>query len=328
MLHHDIYNELSSICECKKDANIGVNSWIGTGGNAEILAIPKSINEIVNIVKLRNKFHKNIQIVVIGARSNSIIKMSGVKGITIWLKNMHKIEKISENQIAVECGCLDRTIAHFCAENCISDMEFLIGVPGTMGGNIHTNAGCYGSEIKDVLISCEAVNQEGEIVKFSNKDMLFGYRSTGIKNHIFASVVLQGSIAESITIFAKIDEITKKRELTQPIGKKTAGSTFKNPKIFNIESWNKIAKYFQKDFEHEVKNEMIYSNKIHSWMLIEAAGMKGFMIGGAQVSEKHCNFLINVDNATSDDFIELGECVISKVFDAFGVKLEWEIEII
>lgn len=323
-----LYEELSKITKCKKDYDIGSNSWIGTGGKADILLLPQNIDELKLSLQKCKEISHEASIHVIGARSNTIVRMGGVRGVTILLRNgFTNIEQIDNNTIRAGCGVPDLNLSNFAANNDIGGMEFLIGIPGTLGGNIRMNAGCYGSEMKDIIVSIEAIDFDGNIVHFDNSDVLFSYRKISLpKNIIFTSAILKGFASQSSSIFEKMNEISQKRKMTQPIGRKTVGSTFKNPKFFAKEAWDRIANYFNKSFDHSIQEDIILSSQVFSWMLIDACNLRGFSIGGAQSSEVHCNFLVNKGNATASDFEDLGEYIISKVYEKFRVKLEWEVD--
>jgi len=318
--------ELKKITKVRYNADIGKNSWIGCGGVAEMLISPCDIDELCEALKLADKFF--ISINIIGARSNTIVMDGIISGLTIWLKKgFNDIKKISDNKILVGCGVLDLTLANFAGENNISGLEFLIGIPGTIGGNIRMNAGCYGSEMKDILESVSCVDFKGNIHNFNNTDIEFSYRKISLPyNLIFINCILGVKSCPSEEIFAKMDEISQKRKKTQPIGRKTVGSTFKNPKYFTKKSFELIQDVLQKKFEYKEINDGIYCDKIHSWMLIDASDIRGFQIGGAKISEIHCNFLVNEGGAIARDFINLGEHIIAKVYEKFGVKLQWEVE--
>ncbi|WP_161982819.1 UDP-N-acetylmuramate dehydrogenase [Candidatus Deianiraea vastatrix] len=322
----DFKAKLEQITKVKYGADIGKTSWIGCGGVAEILISPQSVDELSQSLKLATQY--GVLINVIGARSNTIVRDGILRGLTIWLKKgFTDMENLGDGLVRVGCGALDLTFANFCAENGISGCEFLIGIPGTIGGNIRMNAGCYGGEIKDILQSVDYVDFDGNIGTFTNADMGFSYRKTAIgHNFIFTSAVFKGKIAKSDEIFVKMDEISQKRKKTQPIGRKTVGSTFKNPRFFTKSSFEKICEEFGQNFDCTRENDDFYCDKIHSWMLIDKAGLRGLSHGGAKISDIHCNFLVNEGGATASDFENLGNLVIAKIFDKFGVKLEWEVE--
>lgn len=325
----DLYSKISLFCNIKLNENIGKTSWIGTGGFADFLLLPESEDQLSQALKIIKKIAPEFDIKIIGARSNIIIRMGGVRGIVVLLrKGFTDVKKIDNDTIFVSAGALDLNVANYCAENSISGMEFLVGIPGTIGGNIKMNAGCYGSEIQDIFVECRCVDFYGNVAVLKRNEMNFQYRHLNLsKEYIFTSAILKGSIKNSEEIYAKMNEINEKRKKTQPIGRKTVGSTFKNPKLFSKESWKIITNEFQKSFDCILDGDgNIKSDFIYSWMLIDSCGLRGFKIGDAEVSTIHCNFLVNDGNATSKDFEDLGEFVIKKVEEKFLVKLEWEVD--
>ena len=207
------------------------------------------------------------------------------------------LELLENSQIEAGTAVPDVKAARFAADNGIDGLTFLRGIPGTIGGALRMNGGAYGGETKDVLISARAVDRQGRKIVLNNADMGYSYRHCGAAaDLIFTSAVLQGRPGDKAAILAAMDEITAKRELTQPVKSRTGGSTFKNPE------------------GHK------------SWQLIDAAGLRGLRVGGAHMSELHCNFLINDGNATAHDIETLGETVRERVKAHSGVELEWEIK--
>lgn len=274
------------------------STWFGVGGNADVLYKPEDIEDLSYFIK--NK-PKNLELIVLGVCSNVIIRDKGFRGCVIKLgRNFSNIECGDNDKIIASASALDVNVARFAAENEIGGLEFLIGIPGTIGGALAMNAGAYGTEIKDVLISAKAIDEKGDIIELKNSDIGFGYRKNSLpKDVIFVEAEFLGKKSSKENILAKMKNISESRETTQPIRTKTGGSTFKNP------PGNKKA-----------------------WQLIDEAGLRGYKIGGAQVSEKHCNFLINTGNATATDIESLGEEIIKKVKEKFNITLEWEIKII
>ncbi len=289
--------------EYRFDYPLAKVTWFGVGGNAKILFKPKDISDLSFFLK--NK-PKELPVICFGVFSNVIIKDEGFNGVIIRLgREFANIEKISDDKISAGCGALDANIARFSAENEISNLEFLIGVPGSLGGAIAMNAGAYGREIKDILIEATAIDEDGNILKLKNEDFNFKYRGSLIEKNlskklIYCSAILQGEKSSKEKILEKMNFISSSREATQPVRAKTGGSTFKNPS----------------------------NSEKKAWQLIDEAGCRGLKIGGAVVSEKHCNFLINEGNATANDIINLGEEVRKRVYENSGIMLEWEIKII
>lgn len=244
----DLFSSFDSFADRNGGIGITVES-----GSIENSCAKLTINGIIKVLEAENIINKIPQIEIIGAVSNSIIRDGGIRGMSISLKHgFSDMKKISVDKISVGCGALDSTVAQFAAENNIAGFEFLIGIPGTIGGNIFMNAGCYGSEIVDIFVSCEYVDADGNVGILYKKDINFTYRSANLPHNIILThAILQGKVGKSEEILQKMIEITQKRKQTQPVGRKTVGSTFKNPKYFSKESWELITQHFQSDFPHK-----------------------------------------------------------------------------
>ncbi len=271
-----------------------------TGGIAEIYFSPLDINDLSNFLK---KAPKDMPIHILGFGSNILIRDGILNGIVIRLKNENfsNIEKIDDTTLKCGAFASSVSISKFAAENNIKGMEFLLGIPGSIGGAILSNAGCFEREIKDILISIEAINKNtGEFKTFSCKECGFAYRKCSINNDwIFTSVLIKGEIGKKDDILASMEQIKIKKDNAQPTYTKTSGSTFKNPNTQNP-----------------------------AWKLIKEAGCQGMKLGGAIVSPIHANFIVNEDNATSADIEDLAEKVRLAVYEKFGIMLEYEIKII
>ncbi|MCZ8283462.1 MAG: UDP-N-acetylmuramate dehydrogenase [Aquidulcibacter sp.] len=275
-------------------------TWFRVGGPAEVLFQPADEADLADFLRL---CPADIPILAVGVGSNLIVRDGGVPGVVIRL-SPRGFGQISTNGLQVTAGaaCLDASVAKKAAEAGIAGLEFYRGVPGTIGGALRMNAGCYESETKDVLVSCVAYDRAGQRHEFSCADMGFTYRhTTAPADVIFVSATFQGTADDPAEILARMDAITEKREQSQPIRDKTGGSTFKNP-------------------------DPLQSGGRKSWQVIDAAGLRGYQIGGAQMSEKHCNFMINTGTATAKDLEALGEHVIQQVKATQGVDLHWEIK--
>jgi UDP-N-acetylmuramate dehydrogenase len=275
-------------------------TWFRVGGPAEVLFQPADEADLADFLRL---CPADIPILAVGVGSNLIVRDGGVPGVVIRL-SPRGFGRISTNGLQVTAGaaCLDAIVAKKAAEAGIAGLEFYRGVPGTIGGALRMNAGCYESETKDVLVSCVAYDRAGQRHEFSCADMAFTYRhTTAPADLIFVSATFQGTADDPAEILARMDAITQKREQSQPIRDKTGGSTFKNP-------------------------DPVQSDGRKSWQVIDAAGLRGYQIGGAQISEKHCNFMINTGTATARDLEALGEHVIQQVKETQGVDLHWEIK--
>jgi len=281
----------------KKNYKLDKLNWFNVGGEADYLFKPKNESELASFLKYAKG---QIAFEVIGVGSNMIIRDGGYRGVIIKLgKEFKSINLLENNKISVGCANLDINVANFALAENISGLEFLSGIPGSIGGAVAMNAGAYGKEFKEVMCNVEGFDDMGNKIILSNSDMNYGYRfSNPIKKIIYSSVILQGSRGYREDIAAKMKIIREERELSQPVRAKTSGSSFKNPK------------------------------GMKAWELIDKAGCRGLEIGGAKMSEKHCNFMINTGNATAKDLEDLGKEVVNKVWQKFFVKLEWEVKII
>jgi UDP-N-acetylmuramate dehydrogenase len=268
--------------------------WFRAGGPAEILFRPADAEDLATFLYAKPA---ELPVSVIGVGSNLLIRDGGIPGVVVRLPG--SFGKIAADGTRVRAGAaaLDATVARAGAEAGIAGLEFLRGIPGTLGGALRMNAGCYGREIKDVFVEATAVDAGGAIVTLKPDDMAFVYRNSGVPDGlIFVEAVLQGEAGDPEEIRTRMNTLVEQRESTQPVKSKTGGSTFKNPP------------------GHK------------AWQLIDEAGCRGLKHGAAQVSEKHCNFLINTGEATAADIEGLGEDVRARVREKFGIALEWEIK--
>lgn len=277
--------------------NAKIKNWFDVGGNAEILFRPQDIDDLQFFLQ---NCPKDIPINILGVGSNVIIQDAGITGVLINLTS--EFAKIShqENIITTGTSALCSSVASYSKNCALSNLEFLSSIPGSTGGAIAMNAGCYGSDISEVLIKVTAIDYDGNLIELKAEDFKFEYRKNNLsKNYIFlsASFACKNSTIELVS--AKIAEFNNNRQNTQPVRVKTGGSTFKNPK-------NTYKK---------------------AWQLIDEIGYRGFKKGDAQISEKHCNFMINTNKAKAQDLLELGEEIKKKVKDKFHIDLEWEIKI-
>lgn len=276
------------------DVDLSKLCWFGVGGKASVLFSPADQDDLIHFLK--NK--EDIPIFVFGVGSNILIRDGGFNGVVIRLGNStNYIKLISDYMIEVGASVLDQNVASFAIDKKIGGMEFLSGIPGTIGGGLAMNAGAYGREFAHIVRKVHAVDLDGNLLEFTNQDMHFKYRSNGLKESvIFLSAALQGYRASLEEIEMCINRIKTQRNATQPVkGVKTGGSTFKNP-LYN-----------------------------KAWKLIDEAACRGLKIGGAQVSELHCNFIMNNGNATAADIEQLIEVLQKRVFDSSGITLESEI---
>ena len=292
-------NSLKIISKLKSkfyfDYNIGKLTWFRTGGKAKIFILVENSEEleiILNEIKDENYY-------VLGSGSNLLIRDSGFNGIVLKLGKGFNIFNIFENKLEVGASILDINLSNFALKNNFEGFEFLSGIPGSIGGAIKMNAGCFGSETKDILDSVEIYTSNFEKKIIKRKDINLEYRSSNIQNdQIITKAKFDIKFGNSINIKEKMEYIKEKRLLSQPIKYKTSGSTFKNPP------------------------------NLFAAKLIEESGCKGLTFGDAVVSQKHANFLINKGNATASDLENLGKIIIEKVYKKFNVNLNWEVKII
>ena len=275
-------------------------SWFNLGGPAEYLFKPDNKQQLIKFLK-ENKIHK-LKIFIIGAGSNTLIRDKGIKGVVIKLgKGFGGINLINKNTIEVGASVLDRKVANFAKENNISDFEFLSCIPGSIGGAVIMNSGCYENDISKVLRSIKVIDIDECIEKeFKREEIEFYYRGTNLSNKfIITSVTMRGSLGVKEKIEKKQIDFIERKKLSQPSQVKTCGSTFKN----------------------------IVNDK-KAWQFIKESGCDKFKVGDAQISKKHCNFFINNGNANSSDIELLINKVKKTVSEKTGVNLELEIKII
>ena len=276
-------------------------TWFRVGGPADVLFLPADADDVAEFVAA---LPASTPVLPIGVGSNLIVRDRGVEGVVIRLagRAFAQIEPLGDGKIKAGAGALDSMVAKGAAKAGIAGLEFYVGVPGTIGGALTMNAGCYGRETKDVLVEATVLTRSGERVAIPASEFGFTYRHNALPpDLIFLDATFQGTPDAPEAISARMAEITAKREGSQPIREKTGGSTFKNP--------------FTADGE-----------KLSAWMLVDEAGMRGYRHGGAQVSEKHANFLINTGEATAADIEGLGEDVRTAVKAKHGIELQWEIK--
>jgi UDP-N-acetylmuramate dehydrogenase len=282
----------------RANADLSKTNWFQVGGNAEILFRPKDVDDLCLFLK---NISKNIPLTILGVGSNIIIKDGGIAGVVIKLSG--EFAKITNQDDIISAGAaaLCFNVANYSKNFGLANLEFLTGIPGSIGGAIAMNSGCYGSDISKTLITATAIDYNGNLIKLKNSDFGFCYRSNKIaKNYIFISGDFKTQKANQEEIAARIISYNQARQETQPIKSKTGGSTFKNPANCDKKAWQ----------------------------LIDEAGCRGLKIGDAQISEKHCNFMINNGNASANQLIELGQKVQKIVKEKTGIELEWEIKIL
>jgi UDP-N-acetylmuramate dehydrogenase len=268
-------------------------TWFRVGGPAEVMFRPADIEDLMLFLSVVSP---EIDITVIGVGSNLLVRDGGVPGVVIRLGREFAGVKAEGDSVSVGAGALDINVALAARDAGIAGLEFLSGIPGTIGGGLRMNGGAYGSEFKDILVSARAIDNHGALHQLSPEDMGFSYRSTAVsEDWLFIDAVLKGRSEPVAEIARRMAEIKESREQNQPVRSQTGGSTFANPE------------------------------GAKAWELIDKAGCRGLTRGGAMVSEHHCNFLINTGSATAADLEGLGEEVRRRVYESSGVTLEWEI---
>ena len=269
-------------------------TWFRVGGPAQVLFMPEDEGDLAYFLE---KLPADVPVTVVGLGSNLIVRDGGIPGVVIRLGRGFSDVKAEGTRIVAGAAVPDVKVARAAQEAGIAGLSFLRGIPGGIGGALRMNGGAYGGETKDVLVSARAVDRAGRVHVLSNADMHYTYRHCGApEDFIFTEATFEGHSGDRDTIAAEMDKITGSREATQPIKSRTGGSTFKNPP------------------GHK------------AWQLIDAAGCRGLIVGGAQVSELHCNFLINLGTATATDIETLGETVRKRVRKNSSIELEWEIK--
>lgn len=279
--------------------NAAIKTWFDVGGNAEVLFKPKDIEDLAFFLINRPE---DLQLYFLGAGSNVIISDEGLSGVLIRPGSEFADISYKDGRLTAGCSCLNANLIEFCKNKALSGLEFLSGVPGSVGGAVAMNAGCYGNEVADALISVKAIDYKGNIKNFDVKDIDFDYRSNPLVNDFFfLEAVFAVEEGDSKDIANKINILCEARYNSQPIRAKTGGSTFKNP-------------------------DPDTSGGKKAWQLIDEVGFRGKKIGGAMFSEKHCNFLVNNSNASASDLVSLGNKAAKEVFDSLKIKLSWEIK--
>jgi UDP-N-acetylmuramate dehydrogenase len=269
--------------------------WFRTGGPAQWLVRPKDEEDLAQFLK---QLDPEIPVTPIGVGSNLIVRDGGVSGVVIRLpKSFAKTTIVDGNKVRAGGGAMGITVASAARDAGVAGLEFLRGIPGTTGGAVRMNAGAYGREVKDVLIEARLVLRDGSIETWPLEKLGYSYRHSKVpQGAIVVEALFQGVPGDPAEVGAEMDRIAAERESSQPLRSQTGGSTFKNP------------------------------DGHKAWALIDAAGCRGLRVGDAQVSEKHCNFLLNLGNATSAEIEELGEEVRRRVMEKTNILLEWEIQ--
>jgi UDP-N-acetylmuramate dehydrogenase len=269
-------------------------TWFRVGGPAQVLFTPEDEDDLCYFLR---ELPREIPVTTVGLGSNLIVRDGGVAGVVVRLGRGFGEVTVDGTSIRAGAAVPNMKVARAAQEAGIAGLSFLRGIPGSIGGALRMNGGAYGGETKDVLVEARGVDRGGSVRTYSNADMHFSYRHCGVaEDVIFTQALFAGQPGDAAAIAAEMNKITESREATQPVKSRTGGSTFKNPP------------------GHK------------AWQLVDAAGCRGLRIGDAQVSEMHCNFLINLGNATAAEIETLGETVRERVKKASGVELAWEIK--
>ena len=277
------------------DAPLAPLVWFKSGGSAEWLFEPKDVSDLQGFLR---DLDPATPVMALGLGSNLIVRDGGVPGVVVRLgKAFAKVEKKGDCVLDCGAGASGILVSSTARDNGISGLEFLRSIPGTVGGFVRMNGGAYGGEVKDILVDCDVVMRDGELATLASEELQYSYRHSELPDGaIVISARFRGRTGDPAAIQAEMDRISASREASQPLRSKTGGSTFKNPEG-------------QK-----------------AWQLVDEAGCRGLQIGGAQVSEKHTNFLLNLGEATSADIEALGEEVRRRVKAKSGIELQWEIQ--
>ena len=277
-----------------ENAKLAKYTWFGVGGPAEVLFLPHDLEDLKTFLIRKSK---EIPVTVIGGGSNLLIRDGGIPGVVIKLDTPEFAQcSVNGAEITVGAGMKNVDLKKVLLKNQIGGLEFICSIPGRIGGLFRTNAGCFGKSLSDVFVKAHIIDEWGKVCETTADDFNFSYRASMFpENWIILDVTLKGEFLPSEQIKARMNEQLEFRRSHQPINKKTAGSTFKNPE------------------------------GLQAWRLIQEAGCVGLNVGDAEVSSKHCNFLINNGKATAEDIEELGELIIEKVKRKTEITLEWEV---
>jgi UDP-N-acetylmuramate dehydrogenase len=275
---------------------LGDTTWFRVGGAAELYYQPADVEDLQLFLK---RLPAEVPVTIVGLGSNLLIREGGVPGVTIRLsqRGFGGVKQIADTRFDIGAAIADKQVARAALDAEVSGFAFYFGIPGGIGGALRMNAGANGGETAARVVEVTAVTRAGELVRLSNAEMDYAYRHCGAPSDlIFVSAIMEGEKGDRAAIEAQMDAVTEHRETAQPIRSKTGGSTFKNPP------------------------------GLSAWKLVDAAGCRGLVVGGAHVSEMHCNFLINEGDATAHDIELLGETVRARVLETSGVRLDWEIK--
>lgn len=278
----------------QRDAPLGAATWFRVGGSADVLVRPADVDDLLLLLR---DLPDDVPLTVLGAASNVIIRDGGVAGVVVRLARGFGEIAVEADGIVAGAAALDVTVAETAAQHALGGLEFLVGIPGTIGGAVAMNAGAYAAEVKDVLDWADVATPTG-LLRMTALELHFAYRRADLPARaVVTRARFRATPGDAAVITARLNEIRAAREATQPVRARTGGSTFKNP-----------------------------PGAKKAWELIDAAGCRGLTHGAAQVSEKHCNFLLNNGSASAAEIEALGEEVRARVKAATGVELEWEIK--
>lgn len=283
--------------ELTADARLSDYTWFRVGGPADVLFQPADLDDLMAFLAAKPA---DVPVTVIGVGSNLLVRDGGVRGVVVRFgRAVSRIERAGDDMIRAGAGAIDPTVAAFARDAGLAGLEFLTGVPGTIGGALRMNAGAYGGDMGQIVVSATLLDAHGAPKHLTAEEIGFSYRHCGVPDDwTFVDCLLRGHAGDSAEIAAKMAAIRAAREDSQPLRTRTGGSTFANPP------------------------------DNHAWKLVDEAGCRGLRVGGAQVSEKHCNFLLNLGDASAADIETLGEEVRTRVKAKSGVELRWEIRII
>ena len=289
-----------------ENSPLGAQSWFRCGGSADFLFQPTDVDDLVIFLK---NLDSETPVTIIGGLANTIIRDGGIRGVTIQLdKQMSKVGQLGPLYIEAEAGALNGTAASMAAKNGIGGLEFLSGIPGSIGGAVAMNAGAYGAEVKDALVGIEAVDSHGDFHRIPRQELNMSYRHTDLPDgYIVTKAIFKGVSEDRAVVKKRLSEIKEKRRSTQPITEKTGGSTFANPS--KEQCW-----------------KAGLPEGTRAWEVVEKVGGRGLTIGGAQMSEQHCNFMLNTGEATAEDLETLGDELIRRAKAELGIELRWEIK--
>lgn len=289
-----------------ENAPLGEKGWFACGGTAEVMFKPEDRDDLAAFLAA---CPKHIPVTTLGVMSNTIVRDGGLPGVVIRLgKEFAKVVTLDQARVQAGSLALDGNVAQAAARASIAGLEFFSGIPGTIGGALRMNAGCYGSETKDVLIEATLLDRDGNLLTLTPQQMGMSYRHTTTpEDYIFIEALFQGQAGDAEKIREFMDGIKAKRNASQPIREKTGGSTFANPSADEI-----------------AKAGLPEGTKV--WQLIDRAGCRGLKLGGAMMSDMHANFMINTGTATASDLEALGEEVRRRVLADSGITLRWEIK--